>query len=239
MRAKDKVLFLNEGILRYVQQRSIGSKASELLFIQATDIDEGLVTMKFLEPGDPDDSYDVVLQAKEKTLSGCYDVIEEVCELIALRRGNQVTIANRDTRPKSTHGIAIMGGGVSLSIDQVTTLTLAAGGADIAIPFEAAKGVPNAYFYEAKIIGFDPAANDGAGAFDETKFVTKEGSIGGAWGTQANASINFDADDVLEVFAVDDVFAVRVKAYSLSNPTGITDENTGATDGAGYTFVGA
>lgn len=224
---KDKHLILDEGLEPTVAVNTFAANADELLFIRATDVDEGKITLAFIKPGVGDDTEDIVLQAKTKTVAGCKDAIEDIGNLTALRRGTQVTVAGKDARMTNVLGFPI----ATYDVDTVTTLVLAEEGDDVVIPWSTAPTVGT--YYEAKIIGWDPDANDGEGAFDESTFAVQTGHITTALATDGLA---FDADTLLETFAVDDVMAVRVRIFTDSNPTGVTVENTGA-EGAGYTFV--
>ena len=225
---KDKHLILDEGLEPTVAVNTFAANADELLFIRATDIDEGSITLAFIKPGDGDDTEDIVLQAKTKTVAGCKAAIKDIGNLTALRRGTQVTVAGKDARMTNVLGFPI----ATYAVDTVTALVLVADGDNVVIPWATAPAVGT--YYEAKIIGWDTTANDGDGAFDETTFAVQTGHITSALQTSGLA---FTANDLLNTFAVDDVMAVRVKIFTDSNPTGVTVENTGATAGAGYTFT--
>lgn len=224
---KDKHLILDEGLEPTVAVNTFAANANELLFIRATDVSEGLVTLAFIEPEDADDTKDIVLEAKTKSVAGCKDAIEDLAVRIASRRGAQVTVAGKDALLDDVLGFPI----ATYAVDTVTALVLVADGNDVVIPWATAPAVGT--YYEAKIIGFDPAAAAGE-KFDESTYVIQTGHITSALATNGLA---FTANSLLTTFAVDDVMAVRVKIFTDSNPTGVTVENTGATENAGYTFT--
>ena len=227
MYQKDKHLILDEGLEPTVAVNIFTANSDELLHMRASDVDEGKITLSFIEPGDADDTKDIVLQAKVKTVAGCEAAIKELATLIAGRRGSQVTVAGKDTNLTHVLGFPI----ATYDVDTVTALVLAADGDPVVIPWATAP--VGGTYYEAKIIGWDPDANEGDGAFDESTFALQSGHITSAIRTNG---LSFAANDLLETFAVDDVMAVRVKIFTDSNPTGVTVENTGA-NGDGYTFT--
>ena len=232
-----KQVKLNEGLHPTTAVNAFSATTDSLLFIRATDIDAGLITLAFAEPGDPDDTKDEVLLASEKTLAGCKAAIKSLCEAVSSNRADSVKLSGDGVVINNVSGYP-----VSAAIDEVTTLVLAEDGAAVVIPWATAAKV--GLRYRARVISYTPAVAEDAeadppvaaadGYFNEDVFVYTDGVVTSAVNT---TGISFAANDLLEVFAVDDVFAVRVEVFSSSNPTGIVLENTGATDEAGYTFT--
>ena len=71
MYQKDKHLILDEGLEPTVAVNIFATNAEELLYIRASDVDEGKITLSFIDPGDADATKEIVLQAKTKTVAGC------------------------------------------------------------------------------------------------------------------------------------------------------------------------
>jgi len=226
-----KYVKLNEGLAPSVAVNAFSANTDALLFIRATDIDEGLITLAFSEPGDADDTRDEVLLASEKSLAGCKAAIKSLCEEISMSRSVVVNLAGPSVSISNVNGYP-----VSAGIDEITTLVLAADGDDVVIPWADSSAAKVGLRYRARIISYTAASEEEEtdGYFNEDTFVYTDGVISSAINT---TGISFSANDLLGVFDVGDVFAVRVEIFSDSNPTGIVLENTGATEEAGYTFT--